>query len=254
VARMRKPFQGVSNIVRFNWHFFALAAAAMVAVAWASLGLDGNLRLAGFSIIAALGGLMAISLCVSFYVYDRSSLYEFAWLDSIALGPGGAMLNIHAGLDETTSSLRERYPEAEWTVMDFYDPAKHTENSIKRARTLYPPSPHDIQVSTAELPVAADSIDAVFVILAAHEIRDEQERHAFFKELHRVLKPEGRIIILEHLRDVPNFCAYFVGAFHFLSLKSWIESFHQSRLRVAGTIAPNPFMACFILEKNESTP
>ena len=113
MARMRKPFQGVSNIVRFNWHFFALAAAAMAAVAWASLGLDGNLRLAGFSIIAALGGLMAISLCVSFYVYDRSGLYDFAWLDSIALGQGGAMLNIHAGLDEMTPLLRERYPEAE---------------------------------------------------------------------------------------------------------------------------------------------
>ena len=53
MARMRKPFQGVSNIVRFNWHFFALAVVAMVAVVWASLGLDGNLRLTGFSIIAA---------------------------------------------------------------------------------------------------------------------------------------------------------------------------------------------------------
>ena len=254
MARMRKPFQGVSNIVRFNWHFFALAAAAMAAVAWASLGLDGNLRLAGFSIIAALGGLMVISLCVSFYVYDRSGLYDFAWLDSIALGQGGAMLNIHAGLDEMTPLLRERYPKAEWMVMDFYDPAKHTEISIRRARTLYPPSPHDIQVSTAELPVAAESMDAIFVILAAHEIREKQERHEFFNELHRVLKPDGCTVVLEHLRDASNFCAYFVGVFHFLSRKTWVEVFEQSRFRIAKTIKPNPFMTCFILEKDGSTP
>lgn len=254
MARMRKPFQGVANIVRFNWHFFALALIAAAAVAWASSGLEGNLRLLGFGFIATMGGMMLVSLCVSFYIYDASGLYELAWLDSIALGPGGAMLNIHAGLDETTPILRERYPEAEWTVLDFYNPAKHTEVSIQRARKLYPPSPDDLRVDAAELPVAAESIDAAFVLLAAHEIREVPERHAFFRELHRVLKPGGRAVILEHLRDGPNFCAYAVGAFHFMSQKTWLTAFEQSRLRIARTIKPNPFMTCFILERNESTP
>ena len=251
---MRKPFQGVVNILRFNWHYFALALVAAAAVAWGSLGLEGNLRLLGFGFIAAMGGMMCVSLCVSFYVYDRSGLYELAWLDSVAIGPGGRMLNIHAGLDETTPLLRERYPDAEWTVLDFYDPAKHTEVSIQRARKIYPPSPNDIKVNTSELPLSTESIDAAFVLLAAHEIREEPERHAFFKELQRVLKPGGCAVVLEHLRDAPNFCAYAVGAFHFMSRKIWLTAFEQSKLRIAQTIRPNPFMACFILEKDESTP
>ena len=253
MARMRRPFQGVANILRFNWHFFVLAVVAVVAIAWASLSFGGNIRLLGFGFIAALGGMMMVSFCVSCYIYDCSGLYQLAWLDTLAIGPGGMMMNIHAGFDETTPLLRERYPEAEWTVMDFYDPAKHTEISIKRARKLYPPSPHDVQVNTSELPILTESMDAVFVILAAHEIREEQERYAFFKELHRVLKPGGQAVVLEHLRDAPNFCAYSVGAFHFISRKSWHEAFEQSRLRISKTITPNPFMTCFILERYEST-
>jgi SAM-dependent methyltransferase len=251
---MRTPLQGVANILRFNWHFYLLAFGVAVVIACGSAWLGGVYRLVGAGALVALGGTLLVSLLVSCYIYDLSGLYRLAWLDPLAIGRGGKMTNIHAGFDETSRLLRERYPEADWTVMDFYDPAKHTEISIKRARRAYPPSPGDLRVNTSKLPLSPTSMDAVFVLLAAHEIRDEEERHAFFKELFRVLKPGGHAVVLEHLRDGPNFFAFNVGAFHFISRKTWLAAFEQARLRITKTIAPNPFITCFVLERDDSTP
>ena len=94
---------------------------------------------------------------------------------------------------------------------------------------------------------------AVFVLLAAHEIRDAQERCAFFKELHRVLKPSGRGVVLEHLRNGANAAAYTLGVFHFIAERTWLAAFESARLRVAQKTAPNPFLTCFVLEKHGTT-
>ena len=53
-----------------------------------------------------------------------------------ANAPAGArIVNIHAGFDETSVMLKEKFPACELIVFDFYDPAKHTEVSIQDGRT-----------------------------------------------------------------------------------------------------------------------
>ena len=64
----------------------------------------------------------------------------------------------------------------------------------------------------------------------------------FFKELQRILKPSGRIIITEHLRDVPNFIAYNIGFFHFFSLKNWMTIFKHSNFKMKKHIKFNLFV------------
>lgn len=251
--RSRPPLAGVANILRFNWHFFAAAGAAALVLAAASSWLGGP---AGALLLAAAGLVLLttfVSLAVSCYVYDLSGLYRLDWLAATGIEdrPGAAMANIHAGLDETTPLLRRRYPGASWKVMDFYDPARHTEVSIRRARRAHPPAPDDLAVDTAGLPVADGSLDAVFLILAAHEIRDRAERRAFFAELDRVLAPGGRIVVVEHLRDGRNFLAYTLGAFHFLGRRAWLDAFAGAGLRLAATFRPNFFLICFVLERHD---
>ena len=250
---VRRPLQGVRNILRFNWHVFASAAAIATALAVASRWLDPPDSVAALVAATVVAGTTLVSLGVSCYVYDLSGLYRLDWLDATGVEsrPGTLMANIHAGFDETTALLRARYPTAEWTVMDFYDPVHHTEISIRRARRAHPPSPDDLRVGTAALPLPDRSLNAVFVILAAHEIRDRDERHRFFAELRRVLAPGGRIVLVEHLRDWRNFLAYTVGFLHFIGRRAWLEAFAGAGLRVSRTLAPNFFLACFVLERDD---
>jgi len=213
---MRKPFQGVCNIIRFNWHYYVLSIVAILVL----LLLQNNLSIPYHFIATVLILLIAfstlISLTVSFFIYDISSLYKFTWLDRLQFNKRIKIININAGFDETSNLLNRKFPTADLTVLDFYDPVKHTEISIKRARKAYPNYPNTQHTSTTHLALQNNSADKIFVIFAAHEIRNNDEQISFFKELRRVLLPAGQIIVTEHLRDTANFLAYNIGFFHFL--------------------------------------
>jgi SAM-dependent methyltransferase len=145
--------------------------------------------------------------------------------------------------------IKTKYPLSTLSIFDFYDPAKHTEISVKRARKYYPAHRDTQRMETFCLPVPDDSADVIFLILSAHEIRSEDERVIFFKELHRAIKESGKICVTEHLRNLPNFLAYNIGAFHFLSKKSWCRTFKMSCLAVDEQIRTTPFITTFILKK-----
>lgn len=247
---VRKPFQGVWNIVRFNWHFYVLSLGVLLliyALAITYPSFSGYLGTAGLVILL----LIVISLSVSYYVYDLSGLYNFSWLE--VEQTDRKIINISAGFDETSAILEKKFLTAELIALDFYDPSKHTEVSIKRARRAYPVFPGTIEVASVDLPLENGCADKIFVILSAHEIRDMKERILFFKELRRLLKPAGQIFIVEHLRDTANFVAYNVGFFHFYSRSSWCEVFFKADLKIQKERKITPFISIFTLEKNGNT-
>lgn len=250
---MRKPFQGVWNIIRFNWQFYILAIVSIIVLLLLRNNFNAALRAASDILVVLILGSTLISLVVSCYIYDFSNLYTLSWLDTLPIKGNHKIVNINAGFDETSNLLKSKFANSELLVFDFYDPAKHTEVSIKRARKAYPPFPNTQQVKPADLPLQDNSADKIFAILSAHEIRNEEERKSFFKELRRVLSPTGQIIVTEHLRDAANFLAYNIGAFHFHSKASWLKAFQSSGLRVAEEIKITPFITTFILDKNGVT-
>lgn len=108
-----------------------------------------------------------------------------------------------------------------------------------------------IAINTSALPLENNSADNIFIIFAAHEIRSNNERICFFKELHRVLTDDGKIIITEHVRDVPNFIVYNIGFFHFLPLATWLATFNNAQLKISEEIKTTAFITSFILTKND---
>ncbi len=248
MAPVRKPFQGVWNIVRFNWHFYVLSLGGSLVLLSLACVLNGPLRLGAAVACAILLTVSFLSLLVSWYVYDLSGLYRLEWCG--ACEPGGRIVNIHAGFDETSELLQAKYPDCNLTVLDFYDPTKHTEVSIRRARRACPAFRGTQAIDTANIPLPDDSADLIFLIFAAHEIRRDDERVVFFREVRRITKPSGRIVVAEHLRDLPNFLAYSIGCFHFLPRRTWIETFRGSSLELADEAKVNPFITAFILTKH----
>jgi ubiquinone/menaquinone biosynthesis C-methylase UbiE len=190
-----------------------------------------------------------ISLFVSYYVYDLSGLYQLQWLDNSEISENSTIVNINAGYDETSLLLKSKFKNSTLVVLDFYDPLKHTEVSIKRARKSSPPFPGTRLVKTTSLQLEDNSADRIFVIFSAHEIRNKEERVLFFKELKRIIKPSGQIIITEHLRDVANFLAYNIGFFHFYSKNSWEKVFKKAELKIVTEQKITLFISTFTLAK-----
>lgn len=249
----RKPFQGITNIIRFNWHYYAIAFILISILLLIRNYLPHQLNIGVRVIIPLIILSIIISLCVSWYIYDHSNLYSLDWLNELKISPGQQLVNINAGFDETSLLLSKKYPNAKLSVFDFYDPKKHTEISIARARKAYPAYLGTKSINTNNIPLQKKSVDYIFLILSAHEIRNEEERIIFFKSLGDALNENGKIIVVEHQRNIYNLLAYNFGFFHFFSKKVWQRTFINSNLYEISKIKITPFILAFTLKKNGIT-
>ncbi len=245
MARKRGQFAGVTAIVRYNRPMYAIAVVVGIVLGSAVFVVTGWwLVLAIAGLVLLLWNVLA-SLVVSWYVYDYTGYYDLVWLPALPTVKGSVWANIHAGLDETSITLLQRFPNISLHVFDFYDEKKHTEPSIRRARASAVPFPGTRSIDTATVAFAANTYDVILVLLSAHEIRNDEERVQFFKALAHSLKPGGSVIVAEHLRDWRNYVAYSLGALHFLSRGVWLSTFKNAGISVVHQHFINPFITVF---------
>ncbi len=243
----RRKFQGVLNILSFNRHFYFFGIGILALMIISHQIFHWSDFLFWIIIISFLYGLI-MPLIVSAYVYDFSGYYDFKWLKNCAINDSKVkqILNINAGFDETSFIIKKNFPNADLKVFDFYDAERHTEPAIIRARKVSMVYP-DTQQMKSNLIVSDDhSVDLIFLLSAVHEIRSNDEKIQFLKECYRVCKPNGKVIMVEHLRDFPNFLAFSVGFTHFFSKKIWRNAFKNSGFTTFEEVKFTPFMSIFI--------
>lgn len=247
----RGKFQGVRQIVRYNWPFYAAAGSALlIGAPLIFLFFDSLVwRAALLGVVGVAGFWLCSSLLVSHYVYDRAPLYEWRWLAELLPARPEAWLNVHAGLDETTAALRQLFPAKHSVTLDVYDRRQMSEPSIARARGTARAACATVRATFDALPVAGEMFDCAFVVFAAHELRDAGARAKFFAELRRVLRRGGRVVVVEHCRDWANFAAYGPGFWHFLPANAWRGVAAQTDFVIERELKITPFVSVFLLEK-----
>jgi SAM-dependent methyltransferase len=241
----RRKFQGVLNILSFNRHFYIFGLPALAIIIASHIIFQWSGSLYWVIVIAFIYGLI-MPLIVSAYVYDFSGYYNFDWLRKKNFAANTEnILNINAGFDETSFIIKNIFPQANLQVFDFYDSRRHTEPAIIRARKVSLVYPGTRQIKSNAIPLKDDSVDIIFLLSAAHEIRSQEEKIQFLKECHRVCKTDGKVIMVEHLRDFPNFLAFTVGFTHFFSKRTWKQAFEKAGFTSFTETKFTPFMSIF---------
>ncbi|BDD04556.1 methyltransferase domain-containing protein [Aureibacter tunicatorum] len=242
----RRNFQGVLNILSFNRHFYVFGFIALTLIVASQYLLDWNMGLFWLVIFGFIYGL-GMPLIVSAYVYDLSGFYHFDWLKKMNLEDSDEKfnLNINAGFDETSFILKNILPKSNLQVYDFYNAEQHTEPAIVRARKVSMFYPNTQEIDSDKIPLEESSVDNIFLLSAIHEIRDHEEKVAFLKECRRVCKPDGNVIMVEHLRDFPNFIAFTIGFTHFFSSATWQRAFREAGFLSINEAKFTPFMSVF---------
>ena len=247
--KTRGKYQGMLTIARFNWPFYLVAVLVLFASALGYYLLPRfSLKLVCILLFTAAAWFILGSLGVSCYIYDRSDLYTWGWLNRALHGASMRhAVFCHCGFDETSADLRDRFRDAQWQVIDHFDQNRMTEPSIRRARAIFPPTAGTLPSPYNAWPLPAESVDVVFGLLAIHELRNEAERSAWFAEARRCLRQGGRIVLVEHIRDAANFLAFGPGFLHFHSATSWRRCWESAGFRSIDRFGVTPFIQIFVL-------
>ena len=242
----RKRFQGVLNILNFNRQFYYFGVSALLVCLYIAY-LSNLSSIFSILLIAVFSYGLLMPLVVSAYVYDFSDYYSLKWLDQLIENKSTPIhaVNINAGFDETSYIIKDKLKTVELQVYDFYDENLHTEAAIVRARKVSQVYPSTKTIETNSIPEKDSSVDIIFLLSSAHEIRNIEERKQFFKECYRICKPNGKVIMVEHLRDLPNFFAFTVGFNHFFSRRVWKNAFVSAGFTRLHERKFTPFMSIF---------
>ncbi|MFD7730330.1 class I SAM-dependent methyltransferase [Kitasatospora phosalacinea] len=238
-------FSGVREVVRYNWPLYAAGCLAAGAGLAASHRLPGPAAALARAGAVAAAALLTSSTAATWWVYDRSELRTFDWLAELLPDGPGEHLVLSSGLDEASRPVAARWPRHPQTVVDLYDPALMTEGSIRRARHRVPPAPRTLPGRHDHLPTATGSADTVLAVFAAHELRRTDDRHALFAECARVLRPGGRLVLVEHLRDAANTAVYGPGARHFFPRRTWLRAAAGADLRLVAELRIGGLVTAF---------
>ena len=97
-ATSRSRFQGLLQIVRFNWPFYVVGGVTVLLAFFAAAAFPmpfvARIVLSACAVPAAYW--MIASLVVSDWVYDRSPLRSWTWVKDLA-GQPRRWVNLHAG-------------------------------------------------------------------------------------------------------------------------------------------------------------
>ena len=242
----RGKFQGVLNILSFNRPFYVFGLLILVLIIGSQYIFNWHMGLFWLVICGFIYGL-TMPLIISAYVYDFSGFYNFEWLRKMNLEDANHKLNlnINAGFDETSYIIKSILPKSELQVYDFYNAKQHTEPAIIRARKVSLVYPNTMQIDSNIIPLNDNSVDNIFLISTIHEIRKQEERIEFLKECRRVCKPNGNVIMVEHLRDFSNLLAFTIGFTHFFSKATWKKSLKEAGFTSINETKFTTFMSIF---------
>src|SRR4051812_39955657 len=121
---MRKPCEGMLNIVLFNWPLYvvALFLAIICTTILLVLPLPGWLVILLSVLACGSVYFLVVSLAVSYIIYDQSPLYRWMWIKDLLMIAPWQIANIHAGFDESSEALHNLFPQANLVIVDLYDP------------------------------------------------------------------------------------------------------------------------------------
>jgi len=201
----------------------------------------------GWLLFVGVMGFTVWTLFVTWRIYDVSGLYQFEWLEP-EVRQADRLLNVTIGFDESSGLLRQRFPWLDISPITIGGDGVGGA-SIVRASRYAPAESGAWRAGVGDWP-DLPLCDVVLFFFAAHEVRSLDKRRALFESASHVVPEGARAVVVEHLRDWPNFLAYGPGAHHFLTLADWHATF-EPYWRLAFETSFTPWLRIFYLRKRQ---
>jgi ubiquinone/menaquinone biosynthesis C-methylase UbiE len=233
-----RQYSGTLSTLVYNWPIFGGAlffgGVALTAGFWLESPWNWILWIAGIGSI----GLILNILIASFIVYDWGSKREYDRLIELAdLQQANVIIDITCGKLRGTQGLLSRLKQGHYFLIDVYDAKKMTDPALRWAREMAPPLEAERRIyrrtaSPEALPIPHNWADVVYCSFSLHELQNNEDRQKIFAEFARILKPNGKLLLAEHGRDLPNFIAFGLGVLSFFSPGTWAKHIKEAGLTI----------------------
>lgn len=201
--------------------------------------------------LAGLGAVVqtSVALFATWRVFGPDAPGRWEWIRSAA-SSSRSWLNLTTGFDDSTGWLRITAPGA-GTAIDVFDPTRRHAAALGRARSSFPPPGPPVRIADLTDTIQPASVDIVFLLMSAHETHGH-DRAALFAAAHRALVAGGRVVVVEHLRDLANILAFGPGAWHFSGRGDWIASAAGAGLELLDERRLDPWVTGFVFGRGEA--
>ncbi len=102
-----------------------------------------------------------------------------------------AILDFGSGMGNSLPAFRKYFPDRPTVSSDV------SEKSLAEAQVRYGAQEAQLLISATEIPAPSDSFDITFTACVFHHIPEDEHLH-WLRELRRVTRPGGRLVIFEH--------------------------------------------------------
>jgi ubiquinone/menaquinone biosynthesis C-methylase UbiE len=203
----RDHYQGTALHVYAQWPGYLLRYGGLV-LAFLMIGAGlilgwQVLTAMGIILLTAIFFLMVAALWTANRLFDADSQQVSDLLFSMSQARATDRLaNIDFGLRQQALLLSRQLTTGKITVIDIYNPQLTSDSGLARARRMAPSAKKDPRLSWYDgqfnlLPLPDKSVEAVFMFQILSEFSQQGDRQVLLREVRRILKPNGRLLIAE---------------------------------------------------------
>jgi SAM-dependent methyltransferase len=206
-------------------------------------------------IIAAFGIYMIVAHFLSLYVFIGVDGSRFTLIAKLLELKGNEyVLDVGSGTGRTAVQIAKRLTTGKLVGIDIWDTMELGGNSPERAYTNAEIEGVKAKVefkfgNVLEIPFDNNVFDIVTCSSVLNNLPSEKNRIKALKEIFRVLKPAGKCMLLEPLRNLRTFCAFTPFAVFQLGKKENWENYAETAGFSKVRFHDEKGIGIFILEK-----
>ena len=226
---MAGSFRNTRSYVRNRWPMYAtLYGVCILALVVLSIGLvTGWLALVPLALAAFLVAtyFLVTTVWAAHLAYDVMDPLSILYEQSNATQDLD-IANIELGRRDTSIWLARHLTTGTVAAIDVYNPESNTSMPLRRARLRAEHPPSDPRLSWIDgsitlLPLSDRSVSCVFLTEVLSEFWQESEREGLLREIHRVLEPDGRVLLAEPIRSQTSLLLWLPEAYDAVTAADW---------------------------------
>jgi arsenite methyltransferase len=229
--RSEKPKYGLYAIRIIAILFSVIEIIGLLLLSAGHFAFNNMYLTIGGEIIIAFGIYMIIGHFLSLYAFVGVDGTRFTLIaDLLELKGNEYVLDVGSGTGRTAIQMAKRLTTGRLVGIDIWDTMEISGNSPERAYKNAEIEGVKAKVefkfgNVLEIPFGADVFDIVTCSSVLNNLPGEKNRIKALNEIFRVLKPRGKCMLLEPLRNLRMFCAFTPFAFFQLGKREHWERY-----------------------------